>query len=161
MAALKMKPGDTVEEYTTSFESLAVHTGHNEVTHIECYRTGLLARIVEKIYNDSNGLLPASLDAWKTKARNLDSLYHEYRALQVRSTTHTSTSSNQQRARAAPAPARVTAAPGVLPAPVATTGGLPEAMDVDGTRGKNPRCYNCNRFGHIARDCDYHTCTDR
>jgi hypothetical protein len=41
MAALKMKMGDTVEEYTTAFEALSGHTGYNEIAHIEAYRSGL------------------------------------------------------------------------------------------------------------------------
>src|ERR1700742_2167997 len=56
MAGLKMKPGDAVEEYTTTFEALAVHTGYNEAAHIEAYCGGLHQRIVEKIYNASNGI---------------------------------------------------------------------------------------------------------
>ena len=69
MAALKMKPGDTVEEFTTAFEALAVHTAYNETAHVEAYRGGLLPRVEEKIYSDSNGVLPPDLEAWKTKAR--------------------------------------------------------------------------------------------
>lgn len=26
-------------------------------------------------------------------------------------------------------------------------------MDVDGNRGRNICCYNCNKFGHIAKFC--------
>ena len=84
MAALKMKPSDTVEDYTTAFEALSTHTGYNEAAHIEAYRSGLLHRIVERIYSDSDGNLPADLAAWKTKARRLDSLHHEFKSLQTR-----------------------------------------------------------------------------
>ena len=35
---LKMKPGDTVEIYTTAFEALANHTGYNETALIEQYQ---------------------------------------------------------------------------------------------------------------------------
>jgi hypothetical protein len=139
MATLKMKPGDTVEEYTTSFETLALHTGYNEAGHIEAYRSGLLSRIVEKIYSDSNGQLPVGLHAWKTKARHIDHLYHEFKSLQLRNS-----SSNQHKANR-PAPPK----PAVT---VTATPSAPEAMDVDGHR-KSLRCYNCNKFGHISRNC--------
>lgn len=146
MAALKMKPGDTVEEYTTAFEALAIHTGYNEAAHIEAYRAGLHPRIVEKIYGDTNGELPVNLEAWKTKARRLDNLHLEFKALQVR---HTPVASNQQRPRPLQVrtPSIPTAATQAAPGP-----GL-DAMDVDGNRRSNPRCYNCRKFGHIAKFC--------
>jgi hypothetical protein len=142
LAALKMKPGDTVEEFTTSFEALAIHTGYNEPALIEAYRSGLLHRIVEKIYGDSNGQLPADLAAWKTKARHLDNLYHELKALQLRSPHNVSTPS---RANRAPAPQST------IVAPASTLAS--DAMDVDGHHRNSIRCYNCNKFGHIARNC--------
>lgn len=143
MAALKMKLGDTVEEYTTAFEALAGLTSYNEAAHIEAYRSGLHHRIVEKIYGDTNGELPANLAAWKTKARRLDNLHLEYKALQIRPSQ---TGYSQQKARSPPP--RATFSSG-LSAPPAFSG---EAMDVDGHR-KSTRCYNCNKFGHIARNC--------
>jgi Retrotransposon gag protein/Zinc knuckle len=142
MTALKMKPGDSVEEYTTTFESLAIHTGYNEAGHIEAYRSGLLPRIVEKIYGDSNGQLPADLTAWKTKSRHLDNLYHEFKALQLRNPHHTTPT---QRSNRAPPPRPTMTVPATTP--------TADAMDVDGHRGRSVRCYNCNKFGHIARNC--------
>lgn len=145
MAALKMKTGDTVEEYTTAFEALAGHTGYNEAAHIEAYRSGLHHRIVEKIYSDTNGELPADLTAWKTKARRLDNLHHEFKSLQTRGTQP---ASNQSRFRAPPAKASSAS----ISTPVTSSAPASDAMDVDGHR-KSIRCYNCNKFGHIARNC--------
>lgn len=147
MAALKMKLGDTVEEYTTAFEALAGHTGYNEPAHIEAYRSGLHHRIVEKIYNDSNGELPADLAAWKTKARRLDNLHLEYKSLQVR-TPQTGPSQQKPRSQFTRAPAFSSTSAATTSTPVPTG----DAMDVDGHR-KTVRCYNCNKFGHIARNC--------
>jgi hypothetical protein len=144
MGALKMKPGDTVEEYTTAFEALALHTGYNEAAHIEAYRSGLFPRIRDKIYGDPNGQLPGDLEAWKTKARNLDSLYHELKALQLQSNQGSSNSPRprQMQARSPSVSTAIT-----NPAPAS------DAMDVDGNRGKNVKCYNCGKYGHISRFC--------
>jgi len=147
MATLKMKLGDTVEEYTTSFEALAGHTGYNEAAHVEAYRSGLHHRIVEKIYGDTNGELPVNLAAWKTKARRLDNLHLEYKALQSRIPQ---TSSGQQKPRS-----QFTRAPGFSSTSTTSTftpTPTHDAMDVDSHR-KTVRCYNCNKFGHIARNC--------
>jgi hypothetical protein len=144
MSTLKMKPGDTVEGYTTTFESLAIHTGYNEAALIEHYRSGLLHRIIEKIYGDSNGHLPDNLEGWKTKARHLDNLYQEFKALQLRNGPSSSTNNHRPQR---PAPPRMPTTP-TSPA----SHSAPEAMDVDGHR-KSIRCYNCGKFGHIARRC--------
>jgi Retrotransposon gag protein/Zinc knuckle len=146
MAALKMKPGDTVEEYTTAFESLAGYTEYNEPAHIEAYRAGLNSRIVEKIYSDTNGQLPADLHAWKTKARNLDNLHLELKALQ-RSSPGVS-----QVARPRQFQVRTPAVPAAQAPPTPAAAPASDAMDVDGGR-RNVRCYNCGKFGHIAKFC--------
>jgi hypothetical protein len=146
MASLKMKPGDTVEEYTTAFEALAIHTGYNEAAHIEAYRSGLHHRVLEKIYGDSNGVLPVDLVAWKTKARRLDNLHQEFRALQA---SHTHPTTRPRAPAPRPLPITVTTAPSV-----STPAAASDAMDVDAHRGRAAvKCYNCDKLGHIARRC--------
>jgi hypothetical protein len=150
LAMLKMKTTETVEEYTTAFESLAPHTGYDETALIEAYRTGLMHRIVEKIYSNPNGVLPASLDDWKAKARQLDTLYQEFRALQAKG-AHGVTTILSRPPKQAPVRATVTQTQSVPAAPAPAKD--PNAMDVDGGRRRSLRCYNCNKFGHISRNC--------
>lgn len=146
LAKLSMKPGDSVEEYTTQFETYAKLTGYNDEALIEIYSNGLLQRMVDKIYSNPEGTLPPTLEAWKTKARQLDNLYQQYlvKKSQARSPNTQTKAPNPPSVRA---PATTTSPP----APKQS-----DAMEVDGGRRsvrKTVRCYNCNEFGHIARDC--------
>jgi hypothetical protein len=143
MEALRMKQGETVEAYTTAFESLQVDTEYNDISLIEKYRRGLPKPIVEKIYSSADGTLPANLDGWKLKARQLDNLYRDYKDLGY----NTSAQTNKPKAPNT----------GVRAPPQASTGSVStsDAMDVDGhmRKGDFRKCYNCNKPGHIARNC--------
>ncbi|TFK57571.1 hypothetical protein OE88DRAFT_1651369 [Heliocybe sulcata] len=53
-------------------------------------------------------------------------------------------------------PARTAAPPTTAPLAPITSGAQehdPDAMDLDVMSRLGPRCFNCNRLGHIARDC--------
>ena len=136
---LKMKPGDTVETYTTAFEALANHTGYNETALIEQYRGGLIKSIVEKIYSSPDGTLPKGLTGWKAKARQIDNLWQEFKGLQRQTSSHLT--SKHLSTSVSPSTSKT-----------ATSSSGPEPMDVDSHR-RTIRCYNCNQFGHMARNC--------
>jgi hypothetical protein len=146
MAVLKMKPGDSVETYTTAFEALEAHTGYNETALIEAYRTGLPLPILTAIYRNSNGVLPNALANWKLLARNLDSLNDQFKVLRAQLNPGNPNRPRPQQIRTPTVPAPT---PQFNPAPRPAS----DAMDVDGGRGRNTRCYNCGKFGHISRFC--------
>ena len=133
---LKMGKGDTVEAYTTTFESLAPHTGYNDTALIERYRTGLNQPIVEKIYGNPDGKLPADLEGWKKKARQLDNLWREFKEIRKPASSYPPTQ----------------AKPSSTPRVTTTSTSVPEPMDVDGHR-RAIKCYNCGELGHISRNC--------
>jgi hypothetical protein len=145
MESLRMKPGETVEAYTTSFESLQDDTGYNDISLIEKYRRGLPRPIVEKIYGSPDGNLPPDLEAWKGKARKLDNLYRDFKDLGYGAPAASKPKTSNPVVRTTPGAA--------IPTPVVVTTTAPtDAMDVDGHR-KAVKCYNCQEFGHIARNC--------
>jgi len=150
LEALEMKPGDTVEAYTTAFEAIAIHTGHSDAGLIQAYQTGLLDRILSVIYSDPSGQLPATLELWKNKARNIDYLYHQRQRLKQQAAAKANLPKRYPNQR--PSQTHViTTRP--TPVPAVANATVPVPMEVDSHRGRNVRCYNCNRFGHIARLC--------
>jgi hypothetical protein len=146
MEALRIKPGETVEAYTTAFESLQTDTEYNDISLVEKYRRGLPRPIVEKIYSSADGTLPVNLAGWKLKARQLDNLYRDFKDLGY------GTPAQTNKPKAPNTGGRALSAP-----PAASTGAASssDAMDVDGhtRKGDTRRCYNCNKPGHIARNC--------
>src|ERR1700761_403984 len=133
---LKMNKGDTVETYTTAFESLGPHIGYNDTVLIERYCIGLAQPIVEKIYGNTEGKLPADLAGWKRKAQQLDNRWREFRELRKPASSYTPAQSK----------------PSSAPRTATTSTSVPEPMDVDGHR-RAIKCYNCGELGHISRNC--------
>ena len=145
MSLLRMKSGDSVEEYTTAFEALADDTEYNEQALINAYRMGLLPRIHEKVYTENP---PTTLKDWKAKARRVDTLWRDLKAFNtVRQDSHSSTPTKPRTYTSThlPPPPAVTV--------TATT--TSDAMDVDAHRSRKFTgvCYNCGEVGHIASRC--------
>jgi hypothetical protein len=146
MESLRIRPGETVEAYTTAFESLQTDTGYNDISLVEKYRRGLPRPIVEKIYSSADGTLPADLEGWKRKARQLDNLYRDFKDLGYSAPAQTN------KPKATNTGSRAPSAPSAASTGIVSTS---DAMDVDGhmRRGDFRKCYNCNKPGHIARNC--------
>jgi hypothetical protein len=145
---IKMTRGMTAEEYTAAFEAIAGRTGFNEDALMDAYEHGLQRGIVEKIHLDT---LPTTLAEWKNKALRIDKLWRRFQEQHpsqvnrdIRPTTNR------------PPPTR----PFIpRPPPAASSTPAYEPMDLDANRRQNNfrrvagLCYNCDKPGHLARDC--------
>jgi hypothetical protein len=157
LALEKLSQGTkTADEYIMAFKELASRSEYNEIAHIEKFERGLNRGIVEKIYSMAE--LPETLDDWYKFASRFD---QHWRKLQARTrgpaanVTNPSTTSNRW-SNWSNYNRFVTPKPNV-PAPKASTSSTAlhpgEPMDLDKSKQNMIRCFNCNRFGHIKRDC--------
>jgi len=157
LRSLKMTRGMTAEEYTTAFEAISGRTGFNDEALMDAYEHGLLRNLVEKIHLDT---LPQSLQEWKDKATRIDKLWrrfneqHSFLPTNPRQDNRLGTNRPFRPLTSQPLP---TSPRPTVPAPSSSSSYEP--MDLDSSRRQNnPRrvaglCWNCNKPGHIARDC--------
>jgi hypothetical protein len=156
LRSLKMTRGMTAEEYTTAFEAISGKTGFNDEALMDAYEHGLLRNLVEKIHLDT---LPLTIQEWKDKATRIDKLwrrFNEQHSLFPANPRQDNRPGTNRLFRPSPNTSQslpTSSRPAV--APSASSG----PMDLDSNRNQNnPRrvaglCWNCNKPGHIARDC--------
>src|SRR6266436_3656638 len=102
--------------------------------------------------------MPRTWVEWKCEASILDNQWRQFNA------THPQMMTPKNPATSAITPTCSTALPSSTPpatcspmpsAPSSKPAADPQPMDLDRTKSKNPpwTCYNCNKLGHIARNC--------
>lgn len=133
----------TAEEYTAQFKALAARCGFDKEALMDAYQRGLNHALLAKIHLSE---LPVTLNGWKAKTKALDNLYRRYiqatggpkeqgnrNCVVTPSFSHTSESSS------GPVPMDIGAATTIPPS--------------GGTRNKTRTCYNCDKVGHLSRNC--------
>src|SRR5260221_11659071 len=102
--------------------------------------------------------MPRTWVEWKCKASILDNQWRRFNA------THPQMMMPKNPATSAMTPTHSAAPPSSAPpsthspmpsTPSSKPAADPQPMDLDHTKSKNPpqTCYNCNKLGHIARNC--------
>src|SRR6266436_6408949 len=102
--------------------------------------------------------MPRTWVEWKRKASILDNQWRQFNATcpQMMMSKNPATSAMTPTHPATPPPSAPSSTCSPMPsAPSSKPAVDPQPMDLDRTKSKNPpwTCYNCNKLGHIARNC--------
>jgi hypothetical protein len=150
--------GRPAEAFFMEFEQVFHTAGYLTPDH-DTYLVSTLERnlhpaLVDKVYGLE--IFPTSYEEWRDKAINFDQLHRRREECKkaLRNFYGGPTTRSQ-----GPPPARTMTTPGPAPATALASsggrvyGGSGAPMDLDQTRGTSQRCFNCNKEGHIARNC--------
>jgi len=149
--ALKMT--GTAAEYTAEFVRHAQLTRYSEYDKKERYLQGLNAGLLRSLLTSVSNI-EANRDAKEYKGGDVSLTFDELIREAIRLDNV-----NERVKRYAP-PRTTATAPRVAPKPTnrpngsSTTEKDPNAMEVDPpATPAGPKCYNCNKYGHLSRNC--------
>jgi hypothetical protein len=137
-----------IEEYLTEFKGWANLAGFDDVALVDQFKTGLkkgLGRRIMETGNPGDGTTPGQLQEWYKKALELERAYREAEQYYGKKEFTFKGKFKLKNATAGPSTSQT----------VTVKVKDKNAMDVDKTTTTRPppRCYNCQKMGHIAKHC--------
>jgi hypothetical protein len=137
-----------IEEYLTEFKGWANLAGFDDVALVDQFKTGLkkgLGRRIMETGNPGDGTTPGQLQEWYKKALELERAYREAEQYYGKKEFTFKGKFKPKNATAGPSTSQM----------VTVKVKDENAMDVDKTTTTRPppRCYNCQKMGHIAKHC--------
>ena len=143
----KEKDKRDVGLYVTEFQTLAARiSGLSDKDKEIRFTQGLPGYIFRNVA--TSGTPPANFDSWVSRSLSSYAAFSRVREREIaekKPSTHSSTTAAR--------PSNNTTAPRYVPPahPQPRTGPVP--MDVDASRTETRKCYNCNKVGHLSRNC--------
>jgi hypothetical protein len=143
---------NSVDELIQQFEVHGPTSRLGDVGLVHHFEQALNSRLRESIYRLRP--MPRTWVEWKREASILDNQWRRFNASRPQVATSKNSAATPTRS-VAPPPTPSSARPLTSSAPAGKPAADPQPMDLDRTKSKGtPRtCYNCNRPGHIARNC--------
>jgi hypothetical protein len=137
-----------IEEYLMEFKGWANLAGFDDVALVDQFKTGLkkgLGRRIIETGNPGDGTVPGQLQEWYRKALELERAYQEAEQYYGKKEFTFKGKFKPRNATAGPS----------TPQMVTVKVKDENAMDVDKTTTTRPppRCYNCQKMGHITKHC--------
>jgi hypothetical protein len=137
-----------IKEYLTEFKGWANLAGFDDVALVDQFKTGLkkgLGRRIMETGNPGDGTTPGQLQEWYKKALELERAYQEAEQYYGK---------KEFTFKGKFKPKNTTTGPSTSQT-VTVKVKDENAMDVDKTTTTHPppRCYNCQKMGHIAKHC--------
>ena len=140
-----------MDELIQQFEIHGPTSRLGDVRLVHHFEQVLNSRLRENIYRLRP--MPRTWAEWKREASILDNQWRRFNATRPQAATPKSSATAPTCSVAPPSssPSSVRAPPAP---PTSKSATEPQPMDLDRMKSKNSRiCYNCNKPGHIARNC--------
>ena len=143
----------SIDELIQQFEVHGPTSRLGDIRLVHHFKQVLNSHLRESIYRLRP--MPRTWVEWKCEASILDNQWRRFNASCPQAAMPKNPATTLTRSVTVPPPAQSSACSPSTPSTSVSKPAEPQPMDLDRAKSKNPPriCYNCNKPGHIARNC--------